>query len=162
MGLQGPKRTCTGSWTQLDNFPGGARGFAYGVNEGNDAYLGFGSNAVGYPTDWWHLDMTTGTWTELASFPGEGRNHPALVWVNNQVVMALGSNADGNQGDLWLHGQTGRYTLAIRDLNGRLLLTEENQLNGKQHVDISGLPAGVYTVGILTQGQWHRAPLVVR
>ena len=66
------------------------------------------------------------------------------------------------QGDLWLHGQIGRYTLAIRDLNGRLLLTEENQLNGKQRVDISALPAGVYTVGILTQGQWHRAPLVVR
>ena len=93
----------TGTWTQLDNFPGGPRGFAYGVNEGNDAYLGFGSNAVGYPTDWWHLDMTTGTWTELASFPGEGRNHPALVWVNNQVVMALGGNADGNQGDTWVY-----------------------------------------------------------
>jgi hypothetical protein len=66
------------------------------------------------------------------------------------------------QGDLWLHGQSGPYTLAIRDLNGRLLLTEDNRINGKQHVDISGLPAGVYTVGILTQGQWHHAPLVVR
>ena len=93
----------TDTWTQLDDFPGGARGYAYGVNEGNDAYLGFGSNVVGYHTDWWHLDMTTGNWTELAAFPGAGRNHPALVWVDNKVVMALGSGAPGNLGDTWVY-----------------------------------------------------------
>ena len=93
----------TDTWIQLNDFPGGERGYAYGVNEGNDAYLGFGSNTNGYPTDWWHLDMSTGSWTELAPFPGAGRDHPALVWVANKVVMAMGSNGSGNQGDTWIY-----------------------------------------------------------
>ena len=70
--------------------------------EGNDAYVGFGSNDNGYPTDFWHLDMASGMWTELASFPGNGRNHPAMVLTAGQVFVGLGSNADdGNLGDWW-------------------------------------------------------------
>ena len=45
-------------WTQLNPFPGGGRGYGYGVYDENDAYLGFGSNNNGFPTDWWHFDMS--------------------------------------------------------------------------------------------------------
>ena len=32
------------SWEQIDNFPGGPRGYAYGVSNNTTAYVGFGSN----------------------------------------------------------------------------------------------------------------------
>ena len=54
----------TDTWETQGAFPGGGRGYGYGVCEGNDAYVGFGSNDDGYPTDFWHLDMASGTWTE--------------------------------------------------------------------------------------------------
>ena len=42
----------TDSWTQLNPFPGGIRGYAYGVAVGSKAYIGFGSDSnstvVGY------------------------------------------------------------------------------------------------------------------
>ena len=89
------------SWETLGVFPGGGRGYGYGVCEGDDAFVGFGSNDNGYPTDFWHLDMATGSWTEMASFPGNGRNHPAMVLTAGTVFVGLGSNDDGNLGDWW-------------------------------------------------------------
>lgn len=89
------------TWDTQAPFPGGGRGYGYGVCEGDDAFVGFGSNDAGYPTDWWHLDMASGAWTELAEFPGEGRNHPAMVLAAGQVLVGLGSNSSGNLGDWW-------------------------------------------------------------
>jgi len=91
----------TDTWETQGVFPGGGRGYGYGVCEGDDAFVGFGSNANGYPTDFWHLDMATGQWSERASFPGPGRNHPALILTAGQVFVGLGSNDDGNLGDWW-------------------------------------------------------------
>jgi N-acetylneuraminic acid mutarotase len=67
------------SWEQLANFPGGPRGYAYGVSDGTNAYVGFGSNNDLYPTDWWVYSIPNNSWEELQSFPYLGRNHPAMV-----------------------------------------------------------------------------------
>ena len=91
------------SWTSLGAFPGGGRGYGYGVREEDDAYVGFGSNDLGFPTDFWHLDMSTGQWTALQAFPGEGRNHPAMILVAGHVVVGLGSNDNGNLGDWYAY-----------------------------------------------------------
>ena len=88
-------------WMQIDPFPGGGRGYGYGVYEDNDAYLGFGSNGTGYPTDWWHFDMNNEQWSQLSSFPGTGRNHPAMILANNKIFVGLGSNSSGNLDDWW-------------------------------------------------------------
>ena len=88
-------------WTQLNSFPGGGRGYGYGVYHENDAFLGFGSNNNGFPTDWWHFDMNNEQWTQLASFPGTGRNHPAMILLNNKIFVGLGSNSSGNLDDWW-------------------------------------------------------------
>jgi len=90
------------SWEEMGTFPGGGRGYGYGVCEGDDAYIGFGSNNEGYPTDWWHLDMPSGEWTALADFPGVGRNHPAMVLTAGHVFVGLGSNGN-NLGDWWAY-----------------------------------------------------------
>ena len=88
-------------WTQIDPFPGTARGYGYGVYDDNIAFCGFGSDNFGYPTDWWRFDMNSEEWTQLASFPGEGRNHPAMVIESNKIFVGLGSNLSGNLDDWW-------------------------------------------------------------
>ena len=47
----------TNSWQQLSDFPGGPRGFAYGVSDNQYAYLSFGSFGSSFPNDWWRYDM---------------------------------------------------------------------------------------------------------
>lgn len=89
------------TWEQMEAFPGGGRGYGYGVSEGDNAFVGFGSNDNGYPTDWWRLDMASGSWTAMADFPGPGRNHPAMVLTAGKVFVGLGSNSNGNLGDWW-------------------------------------------------------------
>ena len=91
----------TDSWTQLSSFPGGDRGYAYGVQVGSKAYMGFGSNPNGnFPTDWWEYDIVNDSWSQKASFPGNGRNHPAMVSVGDKVFVGCGSNT-ANLGDWW-------------------------------------------------------------
>ena len=60
------------TWEQLNNFPGGPRGYAYGVSNDQYGYVGFGSNENNYPNDWWRYDMSTNTWLQLADFPDLG------------------------------------------------------------------------------------------
>ena len=88
-------------WEQLSNFPGGERGYSYGVADESYAYIGFGSNNDGYPNDFWKYDIINNTWEELASFPYLGRNHPAMVLVNNKIFIGLGSIDGENLGDWW-------------------------------------------------------------
>ncbi len=91
-------------WEQIADFPGGPRGFAYGVSNNTTAYVGFGSNSSEsgtiYPTDWWSYDILNNEWSQLADFPSAGRRHPALVIVNDKVYVGLGSNTS-NLGDWW-------------------------------------------------------------
>jgi N-acetylneuraminic acid mutarotase len=91
----------TDTWEQLADFPGGPRGFSYAVSDGEFAYVGFGSYASSFPTDWWRYDMTNNQWSSLADFPSGGRNHPALIIANDKIYMGLGSNSLGNLGDWW-------------------------------------------------------------
>jgi len=91
----------TDSWTQLANFPGGDRGYAYGVAKDDKAYMGFGSDpSFNFLNDWWEYDIINDSWSQLASFPGAGRNHPAMVVVGNSIFVGCGSNSS-NLNDWW-------------------------------------------------------------
>ena len=91
-------------WEQIADFPGGPRGYAYGVSNNTMAYVGFGSNSSEsgtiYPTDWWAYDILNNEWNQLSDFPSAGRRHPALVIVNDKIYVGLGSNTS-NLGDWW-------------------------------------------------------------
>ena len=89
------------SWEQLSTFPGGARGYAYGVSDSAYGYIGFGSNSNQYPNDWWRYDMTNDIWEELATFPDVGRNHPAMILTDNKIFVGMGSIGSENLGDWW-------------------------------------------------------------
>ncbi len=89
------------TWVQLSSFPGGDRGYAYGIAVGSKAYMGFGSTPNStFPSDWWEFDLINETWSQKSSFPGNGRNHPAMVNVGNSIFVGCGSNTS-NLGDWW-------------------------------------------------------------
>ena len=85
----------------MNNFPGGPRGYAYGVSNDQYGYVGFGSNENNYPNDWWRYDMSTNTWLQLADFPDLGRNHPAMILTEEKIYVGLGSADGENFGDWW-------------------------------------------------------------
>ena len=91
------------SWDQLANFPGGPRGYAYGVSDGTNAYVGFGSNNDLYPTDWWVYSIPNNSWEELQSFPYLGRNHPAMVLSDGKIFVGMGSSDGFNFDDWWAY-----------------------------------------------------------
>ncbi|MAQ47669.1 MAG: hypothetical protein CMD27_02170 [Flavobacteriales bacterium] len=90
-----------GVWDQLSDFPGGPRGYSYGVSDGTYAYMGFGSNSSGYLNDWWRYDLINDTWEELANFPYLGRDHPAMILCDDKIFVGMGSIDSENLGDWW-------------------------------------------------------------
>lgn len=81
------------SWIQLEDFPGGARSYAYADTYNGKAYFGFGSNDFEtFYDDLWEYDPVTEEWTELASCGCGGRAHPAFVAHQGKIYMGFGQN----------------------------------------------------------------------
>jgi N-acetylneuraminic acid mutarotase len=95
-------------WQPIEDFPGGKRGYAYGVTNGEKAYVGFGryfdaelSNTF-WHKDLWEFDPQTETWKELAECPCEARIHPAMVATSTKVFVGLGGGEmSGDMNDWW-------------------------------------------------------------
>ncbi|TVR77003.1 MAG: T9SS C-terminal target domain-containing protein [Saprospirales bacterium] len=88
------------NWIELDNFPGGARSFAYAATYEGKAYFGFGANGTTYFNDLWKYDPQAESWTELTSCPCRGRAHPAFVAHNGKIYMGMGNDI-ANLNDWW-------------------------------------------------------------
>ena len=93
------------SWSTLPNFPGGARGFAYGVSHMGKGYVGFGitqtQQGIIYLNDLWEFDPSNNSWQQLASCPGSGRRHPAFLAADNKLYLGCGDNSSANLKDWW-------------------------------------------------------------
>ncbi len=89
------------SWTQLADFPGGARAYAYGISYEQYAFVGFGNSEGQTYNDLWRYDSTTDTWEEMTACPCTGRSHPAFVRWNDKIYVGMGDFADGNLKDWW-------------------------------------------------------------
>ena len=88
------------SWSVLPPFPGGERGYAYGVTTGNKAYMGFGysfefQTGQTYWDDFWEFEPNTETWTQLTSCPCTPRTHPAMVATDTKIYVGLGGAEGG-------------------------------------------------------------------
>ncbi len=96
-------------WTQMPDFPGGERGFAYGVAHNGKGYVGFGlfENANGASlshSDLWEFDPLTEEWTELTRCACPGRFHPAFVALNGKLFVGLGASTSfGDLRDWWVY-----------------------------------------------------------
>lgn len=93
----------TDEFSRLEDFPGGARGFAIGDTWNGKAYFGFGSSINFRYNDLWEYDASSETWTELAVCPCRPRTHPALIAHNDKVFVGLGSSSAGDQNDWWIY-----------------------------------------------------------
>ncbi len=91
----------TETWTQLDDFPGGPRGFGIGDTWDGKAYFGFGFSGSAYMDDLWMFDPVTKEWTELAPCPCTPRVHPAFIAHNDKIFVGLGGSQQGNLNDWW-------------------------------------------------------------
>nr|MBS0037556.1 T9SS type A sorting domain-containing protein [Saprospiraceae bacterium] len=88
-------------WTQLEDFPGGTRSYAYAATYGGKAYFGFGSNDFTYFfNDLWEFNHETQEWTELTSCPCAGRAHPAFVAHSGKIFVGLGGTGQ-DLNDWW-------------------------------------------------------------
>ena len=92
------------SFTQLNNFPGGARGFSIGDAWNGKAYLGFGLNTNNqFMNDLWEFDPTDNSWKQLARCPCRARSHPAFIAHNDKIFVGMGSSSIGNLNDWWVY-----------------------------------------------------------
>ncbi len=94
----------TDEFTQLDDFPGGPRGFAIGDDWDGKAYFGFGvGSGNSLNNDLWVFDPATITWTELAECPCSERFHPAMIAHNGKVFVGMGGSTFGDLNDWWIY-----------------------------------------------------------
>jgi N-acetylneuraminic acid mutarotase len=95
----------TDDWTQLRDFPGGSRSFAYGTTYNGKAYMGFGTQSQGNNfnglNDWWSYDPDTNIWEPLADCRCTGRAHPAMVAVDGKIFVGMGNDGFGADLNDW-------------------------------------------------------------
>jgi N-acetylneuraminic acid mutarotase len=89
------------AWTELEPFPGPARGYAIGDVWDRKAYFGFGTSPDSLLRDLWVFDPDSMKWTALASCPCDARTHPTLVANNGKIFVGLGACNQGNMRDWW-------------------------------------------------------------
>ncbi|WP_421752414.1 kelch repeat-containing protein [Croceimicrobium sp.] len=93
----------TDTWSNLTDFPGGARGFAIGLSYKGYGYLGFGASSSQYFKDLWRFDTSNNQWTQLADCGCVGRRHPALMAANDKIYLGLGNDNTGDLKDFWVY-----------------------------------------------------------
>jgi N-acetylneuraminic acid mutarotase len=91
----------TDEWTNLEDFPGHARGYGIGDVWDRKAYFGFGTSADSLLRDLWVFDADSAKWRQLSSCPCAPRLHPAFVANKGKIFVGLGNNNDGNLTDWW-------------------------------------------------------------
>lgn len=91
----------TDMWTELEEFPGPARGLSYGDTYQGKAYMGFGIGSQGYLNDLWEYDSETNEWTELTPCPCDGRAHPAFVQTGGKIYVSNGNDDVNDMKDAW-------------------------------------------------------------
>lgn len=107
------------TWTQLANFPGGARIGAVAFAIGNKAYVGLGKTATDYKNDFWQYDADTDTWTQLQNFPSTPRAKAIGVAIGGKGYVGTGTAGELNQfNDFWQYDPSSDSWTQKSDLPG--------------------------------------------
>lgn len=91
------------TWTKKADFPGTARGFAYGTQYNGKGYVGFGVTSTAYLNDLWEYEPTTDSWKQLASCPCEARRHPSFIAIKDKIFIGQGNGASSDLRDWWIY-----------------------------------------------------------
>lgn len=133
------------TWSQLEDFPGVARGFAIGDEYEGIYYYGFGATNFEYLKDVWTFDPETQEWEELPQCPCVGRYHPAMVAYKGKLYIGSGSTAAGNSRDFW-----------VLDLQTLEWEQKEDIPGAKRHHPFQFAIGDYFYVGGGHVGSWHR------
>lgn len=93
----------TDTWTQMANFPGGARTQAVSFEIDNIAYVGTGK-ADDFSTllnDFWKYDYMANSWTQVADFPGTARLDAVGCRMGGKGYVGLGYDGSAMQTDFY-------------------------------------------------------------
>lgn len=93
------------SWTQMANFPGGARAQAISFCINNIGYVGLGklSDLSTFMNDFWAYDFLQNSWTQKADFPGTARMDAVAVNMGNQGYAGLGYDGNNYPNDFYCY-----------------------------------------------------------
>ncbi len=108
----------TDTWSNLSDFPGGARGFSIGLAYNGSGYIGFGVNGNTYYRDLWRLDTATMQWTQLANCPCKARRHPAMMAAHGKIYVGLGNDNTGDLKDFYVYDIASDSWSALPDIPG--------------------------------------------
>jgi len=110
----------TNTWTQVADFPGGARDGAVAFAIGNYGYVGLGKTDSGYMKDFWRYDPSTNTWTQVADFPGDARRGAVAFVVNGKAYVGLGDqrNPDVYFSDFYCYDPSTNTWTQVADFPG--------------------------------------------
>lgn len=108
----------TDSWSNLPDFPGGARGFSIGLAYNGSGYVGFGVNGSNYFRDLWRFDTANNQWTQLANCPCKARRHPAFMAANGKIYVGLGNDNTGDLKDFYVYDIATDSWSALPDIPG--------------------------------------------
>lgn len=93
----------TNTWTQMANFPGGARTQAVSFEMDEMGFVGLGK-ADDFTTllnDFYKYDFNTNTWTQVADFPGTPRMDAIATKMGGKAYVGLGRDASSFPNDFY-------------------------------------------------------------
>ncbi|MEM6262034.1 MAG: kelch repeat-containing protein, partial [Bacteroidota bacterium] len=109
-----------GVWSEVANFPGGARAYAVGFSINGKGYVGTGVDNTSSYKDFWEYDPTTDTWTQKANFPGGKRTSAVGFSINGKGYIGMGVSTNGTYVlDFWEYDPTTDSWAKKADFSGQ-------------------------------------------
>ena len=178
----------TGIWTQINNFPGGARQYATAFTVNDNAYMGLGNNGT-FLTDLWQYDEPNDAWTQMANFSPGGRIYTSVFTLGNKAYIGNGRSASsqtlttffswepslsiienasnpfsiisGHNKIVIASTQSSNYGVKIFTVDGRMMLSRQFQNEDHETTINHQLNAGVYIVNILDHKNVYNKKILV-
>ncbi len=143
----------SGEWSQLEDFPGGQRGFLFSAVVGDNAYLGTGGSQTEFYSDFYSFNISSNTWRQLEPLPFPGIAGVSFV-LNNKIYVTnlllgernisellfeydIESNRWQRRGFFPIAFTSARNMAVAYDGKGYLVSTNRNHVEIFQYTDVS-------------------------
>ncbi len=90
----------TGSWTQVEDFPGVARAYNVAFSIGSTGYAGIGWSGV-FEGDFYAYNPTTDDWSQIADYGGTARLGASSFIIDGKAYVGMGDDGSGLLTDFW-------------------------------------------------------------
>ncbi|MCF6130886.1 kelch repeat-containing protein [Flavobacterium wongokense] len=178
----------TETWTQKNNFTGGARRYTTAFTVNGKAYMGLGYTGQ-FPIDLWQYNEAADSWTQVGDFTGGNRFWTSTFTLGSKVYVGNGRNSNSltlttfysweptlalpeynadpftvvsAQGSIVISSaQPAGYSAAVYALDGKAVLSDEFPNDATEHTISHALPHGIYLLHIANEGKRYSRKIVV-